>query len=199
MKTEKGFTLIEMLVVIGIIAILVAATTVGYSKVIATSENTRARELVSNVSTALQALYQNEGMWPKKILEGASGDFKLGREAGLALAKKGYLSLSMNSGKTELIGYDRFGVVTPWAVTVIKKRGTGVNEGTKIGAATLDDHILRYAVDDDGDGITEVPAIGDSSPARVRANACVWCCGRDGKMTKKEAIKSWTSGQEVQK
>ena len=57
-----GFTLVEMLVVIGIIAVLTAASVVGYSRVTASAEKARCFELVKNVHTALVQLYnQNNG------------------------------------------------------------------------------------------------------------------------------------------
>ena len=50
---KSGFTLVEMLVVIGIIAILAAASMVGYSKVVKSARRAKNQELVSNAATAL--------------------------------------------------------------------------------------------------------------------------------------------------
>ncbi len=196
MKTRNGFTLIEMLVVIGIIVTLMAASMAGYAKITATAETTRARELVSNVTTALTSLYNREGQWPKRIVSGASGEYKLDENAALPLATKNYLSLALADGK--LSGYDKFGVVTPWAVTVLKRAGKDANKTTKVGAKTIEEHILRYVIDDDGDGFVDVPSIETGvGGVKVRATACVWCCSKDGSFKKKDIIKSWTNGQEV--
>lgn len=193
MKARKGFTLIEMLVVIGIITVLMAASMAGFSSMTKTAEKTRARELVTNVATALTALYQREGAWPKRTLEGAKGDFKFDENAALPLAKKNYLSLSLTNDKSALTGYDKFGVVTPWAVAVLKSNGRNADKGTKVGSATIEDHILRYAIDTDGSGFVDVTPLN----VRVRATACVWCCGKNGSFGKKDVIMSWTKGQEV--
>lgn len=183
---NKGFTLVEMLVVVGIIAIMTAASMVGYSSMIKTTERTRAQELVSNVATAMTALYQQEGYWPKRIISGMQGDCKLNENVIKPL--NGYISLN---------GYDRFGIVTPWAVTVIKNRGNRTTLQTPVGGKTIDDHILRYAVDDDGDGITELPSAYGEGGIRVRASACVWCCSKEGSFKTKDVIKSWTLDQQV--
>ena len=58
---KRGFTLIEMLAVIGIIAVLMAALIGGYAGVTKAAEKKKCQELVSNVATALTALFQNDG------------------------------------------------------------------------------------------------------------------------------------------
>ena len=70
---------------------------------------------------------------------------------------------------------------------------------------TVKDHILGYAIDVDGDGITEASVNGET--VKVRAPACVWCAGADGvlgpykgKRTKAadDDVYSWARGQEVE-
>ena len=50
---KSGCTLVEMLVVIGIIAVLVGASIGGFSAMTKTAEKAKCQELVSNVATAL--------------------------------------------------------------------------------------------------------------------------------------------------
>ena len=65
---KKGFTLIEMLVVIGIVAVLIAASIGGYSAVIRSVERARATDLVKQVALALSTLYERTGgEWPLRI------------------------------------------------------------------------------------------------------------------------------------
>ncbi|MBO5751382.1 MAG: type II secretion system protein [Kiritimatiellae bacterium] len=179
MIMKKGFTLIEMLVVIGILAVLIGASLGGYSAMTKTADRARCQELVSNVATALTALYQNEGVWPRVIRENGASDGKLDNIVSYAFVSgtRKYFSLTKSDGK--LGGHDRFGIISPWAAQVVKKLGSGASLTSKVGSFTVDDHILQYAVDLDGDGIILDASVGGKS-VNVRATAIVWCCGKDG-------------------
>ncbi len=193
MKANQGFTLVEMLVVIGIIAILTAASIASFSRMTRSAENAKARELVMNTATALSSLYQNEGAWPKRILTANAGDNLLDAQAALPLAD--YMSLKtkeIEDNKKELAGLDRFGIVDIWGAAVLKRRGDSASEGE------VKNRILYFAVDDDDDGIVEIAKLGH---LKVRASAVVWGAGKDGKMAesyydgiKQDDIYSWTSG-----
>ena len=50
----------------------------------------------------------------------------------------------------------------------------------------------------DYDGITETAFGYGGKVAKVRALACVWSYGRDGKPGTKDDIRSWAKGQEVE-
>ena len=121
---RKGFTLIEMLVVLGIIAVLIGASIGGYSAMVKSAERARCQELVSNVSTALTALFQNEGSWPKRLAEQGATDGKLDERAAYALVANGrsYFSLTKSTDGRSLGGHDRFGILTPWAQAVMKRQ-----------------------------------------------------------------------------
>ena len=176
---RTGFTLIEMLVVIGIITILIGASLGGYSAMTRSAEKAKCQELVANTATALTALFQQEGHWPKKLRENGSSDGELNEDVAYALVAGStkYMSLSTKDGK--LSGLDRFGIVTPWATAALKSRGSSGSLSTKVGSATVRDHILHFALDLDGDGIIEGANVGGKSVS-IRATAAVWCCGKDG-------------------
>lgn len=196
---KRAFTLIEMLIVIGIIAVLTAASLAGFSSMRKSAERAKARELCLQVKTALEAIWNADGVWPKKLREKSSGaDSKLDDEAAYVLASRGMLTLTHSGGR--VTGLDRFGIVTPWATEVIKRTGSSSSLSTPVGKATIQDHILRFKLDLDGDGIIDGANIGGES-IDIRATAAVWCCGKDGKMeTYKKGLKSddiytWTPGQ----
>ena len=204
---RKGFTLIEMLVVIGIIATLMGVTIASVSKFLKSAEKARCQELVANTATAITALYQKEGAWPRALISNSNSEQGLDEKAALPLAKGGYMTLTLNSAKTQLSGYDRFGVVSPWALAVIKRRGTSASESTPVpSGGTIKDHVVRYAIDLNGDGVIPGVQVGGET-IDIRATAAVGCCGKDGKCEgyakglKKDDVFSWTIGQtrEVQK
>ena len=207
---KKGFTLIEMLVVIGIIAVLVGASIGGFSAMTRTAERAKCQELVSNVATALTVMFQQEGVWPKRLAKDGATDGQLDADAAYAFVSGStkYLSLSASGGR--LTGIDRFGVVSPWASALLKRKGASASLSDVVsagpnGSMTVKDHILHYALDLDGDGIIQGASVGNQT-IDVRATAIVWCGGKDGfvspypyagggKGGKNDDVYSWTPGQ----
>ena len=219
MKSEellkRGFTLVEMLVVIGIIAVLISASFGGYSAMTKAAEKARAQELVYNVATSLTALFQKEGSWPRALASRGATDGELDKDAALPLAKGGYFSLQVQGeGKNQkLFGNDRFGILSPWAAALVKRRGASAQLSDIVnGTATVRDHILHFALDLDGDGIIRGASVGGKA-IDLRATAAVWCGGRDGSIDpyphagggkaknkksasgKSDDVYSWTPGQ----
>lgn len=192
---NKGFTLVEMLVVIGIIAILTAASLAGFSNMTKSAERAKAQELVSNTATALEVLYQKEGAWPKRIVSAASsGDGEL--DANTAIALKNYMSLNVSNG--ELAGHDRFGIFDSWGAAVIKARGRSTSLSDRVQAGgTVQDHILHFAIDLDDDGFVEASVGGESQT--IRGTVVVWGAGQDGKMGTKDDLSSWSKGRKAKK
>ena len=214
-REKRGFTLIEMLVVMGIIAVLTGSLVVGMGRIRKTAQRAKAQEIVSNAATALGTIFQTEMNWPKLLINNSNGQldartshvfvrFKL---MGLAYDTQSY-DVSSRTGTIRLMGTDRCGIVDPWATAVLKRSSSGAEgEGTELKVdtgGTVKDHILWYAVDVDGDGITEANVNGTA--VRVRAPACVWGAGADGvlgpyggKRTKASSddVYSWARGQEV--
>ena len=196
----RAFTLVEMLVVIGIIAVLVSASVVGYSRVTASAERTKCNELVKNVHTALVVLYNdNNGAWPRALINGQAQGL-LDQNAAKPLASM--LGLRQEGGN--LSGYDKFGIVTPWAQQTIKNRGTSASLSDRVATGgTIQDHILHYAIDTQGEGRIEGAQVGGTS-LTVRETAMVWCGGRDGVIedsydrgTRKDDVHSWRPGDVV--
>lgn len=196
---KRGFSLIEMLVVIGIIVTLMGASVGVYSHMTKRAQQARGRELVSNVATALNVLFQKKGKWPTALMSEANGgEGRLRARPAFCLAKANLLSLTMSEDKTSLSGLDRFGIVTPWAQAVIKRAGTsGGGTGLRVpSGGTVEDHILYYALDTTGEGIVKANVGGVA--LKIRANAAVWCAGMDGVLTPYPFSSSGGSGAKGQ-
>ena len=186
-KARQGCTLVEMLVVIGIIAALIGASLGGYSFATKHAQAARGRELVSNTATALNVLFQRQNRWPPSLAqEAASGAGRLTARAAACLAVHNLMTLSHTTIDRDgekvptLSGLDRCGIVDPWAMEVLKRLPPG---DSGLGASvpsggTVQDRILYFALDLDGDGITEANVGGTT--VNIRGNAAVWSCGLDG-------------------
>lgn len=187
---RTGFTLIEMLVTIGIIVALVAAVTAAYSKIIKTAQRTKARELVQETALALQAMNLKTGAWAPVLLSGAQNGVLNER---VAIALDGYMALNSEGGK--LVGTDRFGLLSTWGREIVKAHGNSTTRGM------IEKHLLHYAIDNDEDGIIKGVDVG-GEVVNVRATAIVWCAGSDGVIEpyskgirSGRGVYSWSEGQ----
>ena len=204
----------EMLVVMGIIAILAGSLLVGVNSLHKTAQKTKAQETVSNTATALGLIFQKEMAWPQMLIN--YNNRQLEAEPSHVFVRHGLLGLSYDSskytastrkGQIVLAGTDRCGIVDPWAAAVLKRqKSTAEKDGLTLKVdtgGTVQDHILWYAIDIDGDGMTEVSINGDTF--NVRAPACVWSAGADGVLGKygshtkagSDDVYSWARNQEV--
>ena len=199
---NRGFTLIEMLVVIGIIAILSGALLMGFGRVTKAAQRAKAVEAVSQAAQALVILRQkNDGVWPQ-ILTTAGGGDGSGRGMIVDVAKKfaeyDMLGIAKKNGMP--VGISRCGVVDPWAEAVLK-RNQNANVGSRVPTGgTVQDHIIYFAVDTDGDGITLANVGGQA--VQIRAEAVAWCAGADGVIApysqrgRSDDIYSWDKAKE---
>ena len=177
-KARRAFTLIEMLVVIGILAILVGIGMNTFSGSTRRAQQARAQALVGDVSTALEAILQREGSFPRRILDVGESGGAMDEKMAYELARRKVMSLTYDDSSKKTIGIDRCGVVSPWAQDVIKRNGSAGSSTAVPSGGTIQDHVVRFAVDVDGDGYIELSGKGGSS--RIRASAIAWCCGPDG-------------------
>ena len=207
---KKGFTLIEILVVIGIIAVLSGALMAGFGHVTKSAQRARATEAVSQSAQALAILRQlNDNRWPP-VLSSYGGTDGSGKGMVEAVAREfakqakemnrpPLLGIAVDSdGKP--IGISRFGVVDPWAEAVLKGNKEA-SIGSKVpSGGTVQDHIIYFAVDTDHDGITTASVGGQQ--VNVRAEAIAWCAGADGKIApysqrgRSDDIYSWDKAKE---
>ncbi|MGQ9617997.1 MAG: prepilin-type N-terminal cleavage/methylation domain-containing protein [Candidatus Aminicenantia bacterium] len=69
----KGFTLVEMVVVLAVVAILAAILVPTVAKHIADSQIARANNEVQVIGSAIASLYKDTGFWPYTNADGPSG------------------------------------------------------------------------------------------------------------------------------
>lgn len=203
---KSGFTLVEMLVVIGIIAVLSAAAMVGYSRVIKSARKAKTVELVANVATALTHILTKEGSWPEELLQGG-GSGQLDKDVAKVFIRYNLLGLSYNQrtgseGNYTLTGKDRCGIVDAEAEAVLK-RNKKANEGTSVPSGRkIQEHILYYAIDEDGDGFTQARLKDSGMQLKIRATAVVWAAGPNGieeynALGRNDDVYSWRPTQVV--
>ena len=80
-RRRSGFTLVELLVVMGIIAILVGVLLAGISSAIAFAKRTKANSTASQIATAVQNYYTEYGVYPTAG-NGGADDYYSGTAAG---------------------------------------------------------------------------------------------------------------------
>lgn len=210
---RRGLTLLELLIVVGIIAVLTATGMGGYMGVVRAAQRSRGTELVHNFQVALEMALQKLDNWPPVIVKASRGDGQATCEVGVCLGRpvdKGGLGVfsfgsCVQRGEAMVYAVDEieeFGVLSPWGTDAARQLAAtdDLKDDARLPTGgTIADHRLRFAVDDDYDGITEVRYTGGGDAVSVRASACVWCCGYDGKFNTKDDIKSWARGQEIKK
>ena len=181
---KSGFTLVEMLVVIGIIAVLSAAGMVGYSRIIKSARKAKTVELVSNAATALTHILNKEGTWPEELLQNG-GNGQLDKDIAKVFIRYNLLGLSYNQksgseGNYTLVGKDRCGIVDAEAEAVLKGNKRAQESTSVPSGKTVQEHILYYAIDEDGDGFTNVRMRDSGMQLKVRATAVVYSAGPNG-------------------
>jgi len=208
-RSNRGFTLVEMLVVMGLIGLLLALMTGALKYVQSTAWQARSQELVSNVATALTVYIQREGTWPDEIL--SSGGVvnnevcKVLQQARLldvttVINTNGVVSINQNSP-------ERFGLLSPWGQRLVRQNP---KMQASLGALPSDTqmvrHMLQFRVDTTLDGKIDSEdaqlgaILGNASV--IRASAIVWACGPNGKedgntgaKKSRENRQSWGGGE----
>lgn len=215
MGSRKGLTMVELLVVVGIMMVLTAVLLAGISRVQKSAANAKAQDLVINAATAINQILQAEKNWPGYLIKAANaGDPMIDSDACQALIRYGVYSLSCVKDRTEtgdqfyrLTGADRCGIVDPWAAQYLKRLDPGISGNSALGrkvpeGGTVRDHVLRFAIDDDYDGICVARLMGRT--LRIRASVVVWSSGRNGvfedygkagRVEGSDDLYSWTPGQ----
>lgn len=170
MNKQSGYTLVEMLVVIGIIALLAVAFMSSFSYVQRMAWKSQTQTLVSNAANALNFYLQKERGWGD--LENKT---EFDEEVCLILRNAAVLDSTIKAaGDVKAnASIDRYGLLDAWGQR--KLRG---NPDLAVNIAKQ--HRLQFRLDLNLDG--KVDSSEDSpNGLEIRASALVWSRGPDGK------------------
>ncbi len=180
-----GFTLVEMLVVIGIIGILAATLIASFSNMKTAARQSQAHNLVVEVATAMSLYAQKEREWPALWLN--KDDVGMDQEVCWVLQDKKLFDVTTYKYSGDVVmnllqaninpqSTDRFGLLDPWARAALRKTPTVSDRDKVDSGGTFADHRLQFRLDKNFDGKVDDQ---DGAPpgVEVRASAIVWSRG----------------------
>lgn len=171
-----GFTLVELLVVIGLIGILAVALLGSFSYLKTTAWQSRAQAQVSQIAAALTVYLQNNRSWPEELLNKKEFDAdacaELQKNRIIDVTTWKTLPSATAAGTINDNSPDRYGLLDPWGRAMMRKN---VNAA----AADVQAHRIQFRLDQNLDGIVDADE-GAPKGVSVRASAIVWSRGPDG-------------------
>ncbi len=170
MKKEAGFTLVEMLVVMGIIAMLAVAFMSSFSYVQRLAWKHQSQTIVSNAATALTLYLQKERGWGE--LENKT---EFDSDVCLILKNAGVFDSTVKSASDTKASasIDRYGLLDAWGQRKLKSN-------PDLSESIAKQHRIQFRLDLNLDGKVDS---SENSPngLQIRAAALVWSRGLDGK------------------
>ena len=186
---HSGFTLVEMLVVIGILGILSAGLLSSFSHVRRAALKAEAQNQVAEVATAFTLLLQKERAWPQAWLDSNKREmdeevcwsFQDAKLLDVSTYKyEGSTDKEMSDSNINQQSLDRFGMLDPWGRRALKRK-TNASEADKVPTGgSFADHRLQFRLDQNYDGWVDPSEGLPAKSGKVRASVVVWSRGPDG-------------------
>lgn len=189
---KRGFTMVELLIVIGIIGMLSTVLIVSFGKVKSIAMRNEAQKVVDQAKVSLEAVLLAKQSWPVVLINNMSQGFN--RDVCWYLQQNNYMDLTTKEKNRQNgvwdwseTSLDRFGLLDPWGRTALKINTGAKSDTEELGNGNVSvfrDHVLQYRLDLNGDGfIDSSDCRGCSMPVegmRIRASVMVWSRGEDG-------------------
>ncbi|MEG1479824.1 MAG: prepilin-type N-terminal cleavage/methylation domain-containing protein [Kiritimatiellia bacterium] len=176
----RGFTLIEVLVVIVIIAILGASSFGGYAHFMEKARQKNAMDVCEQIKTAWTSYHREIGFWPDKVSK--NGVHQMDTKMCEIIGKANLLDVLYIDDSQQTTGLNRnkdkeselkYGLLDPIGLKRFKRGQTGKK---------VTDHLYQFVLDVNEDGIVNGD---DGLPAKVskgrtlRGDIVVWCWPED--------------------
>lgn len=182
----SGFTLVEMLVVVGIIGILATTLVGSFSHLRRAALQSQVQNQVSEVATAFNRLLQKEREWPDEWVgeNGKGTKTEMDEEVCGVFQQMKWLDLttykSVTTKEINKQSLDRFGMLDLWGRNALKKNNTQNASDKAPSGRMFKDHRIQFRLDKNYDGWVDT---SDGAPpnVKVRASVIVWSRGPDGR------------------
>ncbi len=185
---NAGFTMIELLVVIVVLGILIAASGGAYAHFVKQANQRNAADICSQIKTAWSSYHRDLGFWPEVIKK--SGEQQMDVEMCEILGSAQLLDVLYIDDDDPNLGLQQnkdnepelsVGMLSPLG---LKKFNAGRRSNLK-------DDLYHFVIDANEDGIVDASdglPVGPLEVQRVRGDVAVWCWDEG----KEEAYaKSW--------
>lgn len=173
---QRGFTLVELLVVIGIIGLLAAAMMTSVGRLKNSAKRAKAQGAVSDAYTALNLYLQKERRWHVAMINALEMDPVVCK----VLAENHLLDVKVDFGNLNSTSSDRFGFLDEWGRDALRRNPT-ISTAAQLGfdGIKIEDRRIQFRLDLDNDGYVDANE-GSPKGLTIRASVVVWSRGADG-------------------